>query len=58
MLRESSPYSAAITREQFLYYEMRTAARLFCEGLTEREIIDRIEQEIFPHAQHVVLMKL
>ena len=45
MLRESSPYSAAITREQFLYYEMRTTARLFCEGLTEREIIDRIERE-------------
>ena len=44
-LRENSPYSAAITREQFLFYEMRTAARLFCEGLTESEIIDRIEQE-------------
>lgn len=44
-LRENSPYSAAITREQFLFYEMRTTARLFCEGLTESEIIDRIEQE-------------
>jgi hypothetical protein len=39
-----SPYrgSAQITREQFLFYEMRTTAKLMCEGLEEKEIIDRI----------------
>ena len=42
-----SPYkgSAQITREQFLFYEMRTTAKLVCEGLNESEIIDRIVEE-------------
>ena len=42
-----SPYkgSAQITREHFLFYEMRTTARLMREGLTEEEIIDRIVDE-------------
>lgn len=44
-LRDSSPYSGAITREQFLFYEVRTTARLICEGLTGEEIVRRIEQE-------------
>ncbi len=39
-----SPYkgSAQITREQFLFYEMRTTAKLICEGLEDKEVIDRI----------------
>lgn len=43
----SSPYkgSAQITREQFLFYEMRTTAKLMCEGLGDEEIIDRIVEE-------------
>lgn len=42
-----SPYkgSAQITREQFLFYEMRTTAKLMREGLNEKEIIDRIVEE-------------
>lgn len=42
-----SPYkgSAQITREQFLFYEMRTAAKLMREGLDGDEIIDRIVDE-------------
>ena len=42
-----SPYhgSAQITREQFLFYEMRTAAKLMCEGLNDEEIIDRIVED-------------
>ena len=31
-LKNSSPYSAAITREQFLFFEMRTTAKLKAEG--------------------------
>lgn len=40
----SSPYkgSAQITREQFLFYEMRTTAKLMREGLNDEETIDRI----------------
>lgn len=43
----SSPYkgSAQITREQFLFYEMRTTARLMREGLEDNEVIERIEEE-------------
>lgn len=39
-----SPYkgSAQITREQFLFYEMRTTARLLSEGLSEKETEERI----------------
>ena len=41
---KESPYkgSAQITREQFLFYEMRTTAKLMSEGLEDNEIIDRI----------------
>lgn len=41
---ETSPYkgSAQITREQFLFYEMRTTARLMCEGIDETEIVEQI----------------
>ena len=44
-LREASPYNAAITREQFLFYEMRTTAKLVCEGLSNEEVVDRIVSE-------------
>ncbi|MEY8428520.1 DUF1819 family protein [Lachnospiraceae bacterium 46-15] len=42
-----SPYkgSAQITREQFLFYEMRTTARLMREGLEDNKVIDRIVEE-------------
>ena len=42
-----SPYkgSAQITREHFLFYEMRTTARLMREGLKDDEVIDRIVEE-------------
>ena len=41
-LKEMSPYSAAMTREQFLFYEMRTTAKLMHEGLSDAEIAERI----------------
>jgi hypothetical protein len=43
----SSPYkgSAQITREQFLFYEMRTTAKLMCEGLDDKEVIERIVED-------------
>ena len=44
-LRDASPYNAAITREQFLFYEVRTTAKLVCEGLSNDEIVDRIMKE-------------
>ena len=41
-LKAASPYSAVLTREQFLFYEMRTTAKLVQEGLEKEEIISRI----------------
>ena len=46
-LRTESPYkgSGQITREQFLFYEMRTTAKLMTDGLSNEEIINRITDE-------------
>lgn len=44
-LRKASPYSAAITREQYLFYEVRATAKLVCEGLSNAEVVDRIVKE-------------
>ena len=47
LLISESPYYGAgsITREQFLFYEMRTTARLMREGLSDEEILKRIVEE-------------
>lgn len=44
-LRNLSPYNAAITREQFLFYEMRTTAKLLNEGLDKDAAIGYIVSE-------------
>ncbi len=39
-----------LTREQFLFYETRTVAKLLCEGLSESAIVDRIiEDNLFQY---------
>lgn len=43
--QEASPYNAAITREQFLFYETRITAKLVLEGLGDDGIVDRIVKE-------------
>ena len=42
--QNTSPYkgSGQLTREQFLFYEMRTTAKLMAEGLDDGEVIKRI----------------
>ncbi|WP_055078306.1 DUF1819 family protein [Lagierella massiliensis] len=44
-LRAASPYSAVITREHFLFYEVRTTAELLNEGLSSEEVVERIVSE-------------
>ena len=44
-LKDASPYSAVITREQFLFFEMRTTAKLVCEGLDKQEVVERIVKD-------------
>lgn len=38
-------YNGGLTREQFLFYEIRTTAALLCDGLTRDEILDKIREE-------------
>ncbi len=35
-------YKASITREQFLFFEMRTTAKLLCTGMDDNKIIETI----------------
>lgn len=44
-LNKVCPYKASLTREQFLFYEMRTTAKLMREGLSEDKIVERIVNE-------------
>ena len=44
-IKETSPYSGVITREQFLFYEMRTTAKLVSQGLTNTQVADTITEE-------------
>ena len=44
-LIKSNQYKASITREQFMFYEMRTTAKLLMEGLTDKEAVQRIITE-------------
>ena len=41
----ASPYNAAMTREQFLFYEMRTTAKLMNEGLDKNEVVEQVVLE-------------
>lgn len=40
-----SPYRSFITREPFLFYEMRTTAKLMYEGLADDDVLNRIVSE-------------
>lgn len=41
-LKAASPYTAVITREQFLFHEVRTTAKLIHEGYEDEQVIERI----------------
>lgn len=44
------PYIASITREQFLFHEMRITAKLLCEGLSDEDAIKKIiEDNLFQY---------
>lgn len=45
LLQGSSPYNGGLTREQFLFYEMRITAKLLLTGLSDEEIIKQIMDE-------------
>ena len=39
----SYPYIASLTREPFLFYEMRSTAKLMVEGNSDDEVVKEIE---------------
>lgn len=46
----SYPYIASLTREPFLFYEMRSTAKLMSEGLADEAVVRKIvEQNLFQY---------
>ena len=39
------PYNASLTREPFLFYEMRTTARLLSQGISSEDAVKKIAEE-------------
>lgn len=59
MLKNNSPYNAAITREQFLFFETRTTARLLTEGWSRKEIVQKIvDENLFQYPTEKSLIKM
>ena len=49
-MNTNTPYNASLTREPFLFYEMRTTARLMAEGYSGGEAIAKIcEENLFQY---------
>lgn len=44
-MNSNTPYNASLTREPFLFYEMRTTARLMADGLDGAAAIAKITEE-------------
>lgn len=44
-MNNTVPYIASITREQFLFYEMRTTAKLLSSGMDEEQVVKEIVRE-------------
>lgn len=44
-MKRSSPYNGGLTREQFLFYEMRTTAKLLSDGLSDEEAVAAIVRD-------------
>ena len=58
-MKKSSPYNGSLTREQFLYYEMRTTAKLLSEGMTDEEAIAAIVRDnLFQYPTEKSIKKL
>ena len=57
--KSNSPYNAAITREQFLFFETRTTAKLLIEGLSKEETIKKIvDENLFQYPTEKSLRKM
>lgn len=58
-MKKNSPYSAVMTREQFLFHEMRTTAKLIASGLNKEETVERIVSDnLFQYPTEKSLRKM
>lgn len=49
-MNRNTPYNASLTREPFLFYEMRTTARLMTEGYSSADAVSKIcEENLFQY---------
>lgn len=58
-MKRSSPYNGGLTREQFLFYEMRTTAKLLADGLSDEEAVEAIVRDnLFQYPTEKSIKKL
>ncbi len=58
-LRSVSPYTSAITREPFLFYEMRTTAKLMIDEPDENAVLKRIyEENLFQYPTEKSILRM
>ena len=46
-MNDTYPYLASMTKEPFLFYEMRATARVSMDGLTDEEITKKLYRKIY-----------
>ena len=44
-MMNTTPYSGSLTAEQFLFYEIRIASKLYMQGIRVDEAISRIKED-------------
>ena len=48
-MMNTAPYSGSLIAEQFLFYEIRIATKLYIQGIRVDEDISRIKESILPY---------
>lgn len=58
-MNTNTPYNASLTREPFLFFEMRTTARLLADGYTGAEAVTKIcEENLFQYPTEKVIKRI
>ena len=58
-MNTNTPYNASLTREPFLFYEMRTTARLMAEGYTGSAVVTKIcEENLFQYPTEKMIKRM
>ncbi len=58
-MKKSSPYNGSLAREQFLFYEVRTTAKLLSDGMADEEAVAAIVRDnLFQYPTEKSIKKL